>query len=62
MSGMQEYAGAVAVGLLLLVLRRNLSWAALTAIALDEMIEAVAIGCMVCAAHAKRTLKISGRK
>ena len=59
MSGLAEYAGAVGVGLALLLLRKNLSWAALTAIALDEMIEAVVLAGMVCAARAKRTL--SGR-
>ena len=56
MDGIAEYASAIGVGLVLLLLRKNLSWAALTAIALDEMIEAIVVAGMLCAARAKRTL------
>jgi hypothetical protein len=61
-SGPVEYAGAVAVGIALLLLRRNLSWAALGAVALDELIEAAVLAALVCAAHAKRAAKaLAGR-
>lgn len=57
-----EYAGAVGVGFILLLLRRNLSWAALSVVVLDELIEAAVLAALVCAAHAKRAAKaLAGR-